>query len=125
MSTIYEINSNIMRNAEPLNSAALATARNLINGFHKDHKNRYYMALCHNIRYFTIYDTEPNNCEINRLITIGKEVIDCTSNIGSIVDITIADDNSAVEIWIKTAETAECIILFPYDNGIVKVGELI
>lgn len=125
--TMYDINASLVKQYPPLKWQGLQNARSLINTFHEKHKNRYYIALCHNIRYFTVYDTSPNDIKIDISVTLGKEVIDCTKNIGEILDVQLSDNEYSVEIWFKTDSErgAECLILIPYDKGIVKVGEVV
>ena len=53
-----------------------------------------------------------------------QEVIDVIKNIGSAVkaiDLTEAED--AIEVWVMYENEPTCLYLFPYDMGIVQVGE--
>ena len=124
--SMYDFNASLVKNYPPLKWAGLNKAKFIINDFHNNHKNRYYIALCHNLRYFTVYDTKPNDIKINLSVSFGAEVIDCSSNLGEILDVQISDNKQSVEIWVKqnSERGAECVVLIPYDKGIVKVGEI-
>ena len=103
-----------------------------------DFEGRYMMVPSYNNRIlmiweldkedglFTVYDTKPNDTKINLSISFGAEVIDCSSNLGEILDVQISDNKQSVEIWVKqnSERGAECVVLIPYDKGIVKVGEI-
>lgn len=124
--SMYDFNASLVRNYPPLKWEGLYNAKFIINDFHKVHKNRYYIALCHNLRYFTVYDTKPNDANLDLKVSFGAEVIDCTSNLGDILDVQFSDNKQSVEIWVKRSSDrgAECVILIPYDKGMVKVGEI-
>ena len=52
------------------------------------------------------------------------ELILCLHSIGVIKAIDMTEDSSAVEIWIMDDNNeVTCLYLFPYDDGLVKVGE--
>lgn len=124
--TVYSVNANLMSRLNPLTDKELEEeAKKLIDNFHKKHKNTYYMALCHDIRYFTVYNTKPDKekFDIDESVTFGDEVIECTFAIGKIVDVAENDRGDTIEIWIKNAVSAHCVLLFPYDNGMIQVGE--
>lgn len=124
--SVYDINASLIKNAPPLKWEGLHNAKSLINNFHKEHKNRYYMALCHNLRYFTVYDTKPNDCKVIDLATsFATEVVNCTKLLGNILDVQISENHNSIEIWVRrnNKRGAECIVLLPYDKGMVKVGE--
>ena len=53
----------------------------------------------------------------------GHEVIECLKNIGVIKAIDLTEENDAIEAWVDNEGEATCLYLFPYDNGIVQVGE--
>ena len=71
------------------------------------------------ISYFTLFQI------VNNEISFGKEVIDCLNNIGQIKAIDMTENEDAVEIWVylDEDENSTCLYLFPYDAGLVKVGE--
>ena len=53
----------------------------------------------------------------------GLTVIDCLKSIGPIKAIDLTELEDAVEIWVVSNDEPTCLYLFPYDNGVVKVGE--
>lgn len=91
----------------------------VINNLHKKFQNQFYMLYGKEISYFTLFQI------IGAEITFGKEVIDCLNNVGQIKAIDMTEDEDAVEIWIymEDDKDATCLYLFPYDLGLVKVGE--
>ena len=99
----------------------------------KDFSNtfeKYSLLYGREINYFTLF-VKDENCELESL-DIG--VIECLNNIGTIYSIEYTKEKDAIEIWIEVetetnTDTEEneklitCMYLFPYDTGIVKIGE--
>ena len=115
--TIYDLNKNIMKQQMPLDDNELYEATENIFAFCEEQKNRYYMLLCHELRYFTLFDYQ-NSLGLN-LPNIEEEVIGCAHDIGSILSVEEGED--AIEIWVK-AEEDEAFVMyfFPYDRGVIK-----
>ena len=85
--------------------------------FDTDLHNDYYMLYGKEISYFTVFKIKEHIC-------FSYEVIDVIKNIGSAVkaiDLTEAED--AIEVWVMYENEPTCLYLFPYDMGIVQVGE--
>jgi hypothetical protein len=69
------------------------------------------------ISYFTVF-------KIKEHCAFAHEVIDVIKNVGSSVkaiDLTEAAD--AIEVWVMYNNEPTCLYLFPYDMGLVIVGE--
>lgn len=77
-------------------------------------QNKYYMLLCYDVRYFTLFervDSKP-------FTFIENAVIECARDIGDIVAIETRED--AIEIWVKNDNEAFVMYFFPYDAGVIK-----
>ena len=48
---------------------------------------------------------------------------DTIQNIGKIKAIDFTEPQDAIEIWVEDEDGPTCLYLFPYDSGIVQVGE--
>ena len=84
---------------------------------YETYHNKYFMLYGKEISYFTVFKIiEPQY--------LGTEVLDCCLNVGLIKSMDLTETGDAVEIWVQP-EGGEptCLYLFPYDNGIVQVGE--
>ena len=57
------------------------------------------------------------------LVGLGAAAIECLNNIGSIKAIDLTEDKDAIEAWVMAEDEATCLYLFPYDMGVVVVGE--
>jgi hypothetical protein len=53
----------------------------------------------------------------------GKEVLDILKEIGPIKAIDLTSTFDAVEIWLHYMDSPTCLYLFPYDTGLIEVGE--
>lgn len=112
---LYDMNKQIISQLPTLNdfTKAIADVRDL----HGKYWNEYYMMYGREISYFTLFKV----CGMNEF---GQDVIDCCANIGAIKAMDMTEAADAVEIWVQP-ENGEptCLYLFPYDSGIVQVGE--
>jgi hypothetical protein len=87
-----------------------------IDALESKYNNEYYMLYGKEISYFTLFKiVEPQY--------FSYEVIECLKNVGDIKAIDLTEDKDAVEIWVMADGEATCLYLFPYDLGIVQVGE--
>ena len=88
----------------------------LFNDFHTSWNNKYYMMYGKEISYFTVFKiVEPH--------LFGSVVMDCIPNVGIVKAIDLTETADAVEIWVMYEDEPTCLYLFPYDMGIVEVGE--
>ena len=53
----------------------------------------------------------------------GREVIDVIKNVGAVKAIDPTENADAMEVWVIYEGEPTCLYLFPYDSGIVQVGE--
>lgn len=88
----------------------------LLNDFYNIHHNVYYMMYGKEISYFTLF-------KVNEPLMFGDVVMDCIPNVGVVKAVDITENNDAVEIWVMQDDEATCLYLFPYDMGLVEVGE--
>ena len=78
--------------------------------------NEFYMIYGKEISYFTVF-------KIKEQIAFGREVIDVIKNVGAVKAIDPTDNVDAMEVWVIYDDEPTCLYLFPYDSGIVQVGE--
>ena len=84
--------------------------------FDKKWHNDYYMLYGKEISYFTVF-------KIKEQIAFGREVIDVIKNVGAVKAIDPTENADAMEVWVIYDSEPTCLYLFPYDSGIVQVGE--
>lgn len=113
---LYEMNKQIISQLSKLTEAELFDKDLLINTLHAKFNNEFYMLYGKEISYFTLF-------RIFDSIRFGNEVIDCLNNVGDIKAIDFTEPEDAIEIWVETEDGPTCLYLFPYDSGVVQVGE--
>ena len=111
---IYDMNKQIITQLPALTN--LDEKAQLINELDNQWRNKYYMLYGKEISYFTLF-VMKERC------VFGHEVIECLKNVGVIKAIDLTEENDAIEAWVDNEGEATCLYLFPYDNGIVQVGE--
>ena len=117
--SLYELNKQGYAQLLPYDETQIQDAIAWINEFSDKNKGKYYMLLCKEISYYTVFEKDFLEYDC---LSLGHGVIECLDNVGTIHGI---DDNGegALEIWVKTSdEEVYCMLLFNYDVGIVKVG---
>ena len=78
--------------------------------------NDYYMLYGKEISYFTVFKIKESSA-------FGREVIDVIKNVGAVKVIDLTEAADAIEVWVIYKDEPTCLYLFPYDSGIVQVGE--
>lgn len=111
---LYDMNKQIISQLPYMEdfSKALENIRTL----HGTYWNKYYMMYGKEISYFTLFEIIGYN-------DFGNDVIDCCTNIGPIKAMDLTEAGDAIEIWVEVEDGPTCLYLFPYDSGIVRVGE--
>ena len=111
---LYDMNKQIISQLPYMEdfSKALENIRTL----HGTYWNKYYMIYGKEISYFTLFEIIGYN-------DFGNDVIDCCTNIGPIKAMDLTEAGDAIEIWVEVEDGPTCLYLFPYDSGIVRVGE--
>lgn len=127
--SLYELNRSIIKQQGPLEEKDIKSKMNILKEFSSTF-GKYYLLYGREINYFTLF-VKDENWELESL-DLG--VIECLNNIGTIYSIEYTKEKDAIEIWIevetetstdteKSEKLITCMYLFPYDTGIVKIGE--
>ena len=113
---LYDLNKQIISQMPTLDEDGINLALMIIAAYIKNTENKYYMLLCKDINYYTLFNisttiTEPYACE---------EVLACAGDLGVLKSVEV-NDNDAVEIWVQDEQgEAMVMYLFPYDAGVVE-----
>lgn len=83
---------------------------------YETYHNKYFMLYGKEISYFTVF-------KIKEHIAFGREVVDVIQNIGTVKAIDLTELADAIEVWVIYNDEPTCLYLFPYDMGVVQVGE--
>lgn len=118
--TTFEINQQIMAQMPPMSDEATEIAVQLIDDFVSQSNENFYMFLCKNQSYYTIFHKiNKSNQEFTYL---SEALFACCENIGEIKAID-ANEYGAIEVWITLSpEVTDCYLLFPYESGVVEFG---
>ena len=124
--SLYELNRQIIKQQGPLEEKDIKSKMDMLKAFSHTFE-KYSLLYGKEINYFTLF-VKDKNWELESL-DLG--VIECLNNIGTIYSIEYTKEKDAIEIWVeveinpdteKSEKLVTCMYLFPYDNGIVKVG---
>lgn len=114
--SLYEMNKQIIAQTPTLSGAELEAARltlsHYVNGL--DHSDEYYMLLCYDLRYFTMFARDQKYEE-----NIVDAIMDCLSYVGEVKSVEMSEDGQAVEIWVTQDDEAYVMYFFDYGRGVV------
>lgn len=113
---LYDMNKQIIAQLPTLTTDDLLEKLPLVEELHNKYNNEYYMLYGKEISYFTLF-------KLKEVESFPHEAIDCLQNIGPIKAIDLTEDKDAIEAWVMADDEATCLYLFPYDMGVVVVGE--
>lgn len=115
--SLYDMNKQIMFQMPELDEEKIVAAKNLIKEYDITFESKYYMLLCNEYKYYTIFNCEKQNKE-----TLEDVVFECLNNVGQVVSIDKTEDNAAIEIWVKLEKEAKVFYLFDYNKGVVELA---
>lgn len=114
---MYDINKQFMSQFTTLSNEDLENSREVIRKYFQTQQNEFYMLLCKDISYYTLfhivdYVTEP---------AAADEVIECVKCIGAVKAIDLTEGESAIEIWVQEEGCDPMVMyLFAYDTGVIE-----
>jgi hypothetical protein len=111
--TAYELNKQIITQLPNINNEDMVRGLEEINEFIDEMKNVYYMLLCKELSYYTVFVHTGLSGE--RLCDV---VVECAGNVGCVKSIE-RNEHGAIEIWVSKNEDSYAMYFFPYDGGIV------
>ena len=118
--SLYDVNKQIMNQLPDHIGEQLQSDVILINQYDESTKAKYYMLLCKEYSYYTVFNYF--NTWAGTVSSLGESVRECLDSVGTIraCDYDNVDNPTAIEIWVHTNEDEmHCFHLFPYDKGIV------
>ena len=115
--TIYDLNKQVISQMGILEGTVRKEAHLRIIDMATRSNNTYFMLLCRDINYYTLFKLNKDN---NGLCNIASEVFDCVEDIGAIKSVEDVDDG-AIEIWAHPVDgDPVAMYLFPYDAGVIE-----
>ena len=116
--TEYDINKMIIGQLPSLISdLQLEKSKQILKTFTHNHISPvgYYMLLCNDIHYYTVFEVCDDYEE-----NIEDIIIECLQDIGVIQQINKAENEDAIECWIKNDKGVFMFMLFNYDWGVIS-----
>ena len=125
--SLYEINQSLMNQSPVFTEEQRGELQDKLNSFVQKHSDsKYFMMLCREINYYTIFTpgSDPDFESFgNAIITLADEWN---------TEIVAGDDfDDRFEVWLRGAGLVEeeeeaqahCFLIFPYDQGVVTYGK--
>lgn len=116
---LYDLNKTIFQQLPTVDTKKIDNIINTINNYNNEINSNYYMLLCKDISYYTLF-TQDILAEFKSL---GEAVITCAQDVGNIISADFIEENNAIEIWVRNnAEEVYCMYLFDCRQMIVTYG---
>jgi len=117
--SLYDINQSIISQLPAFtDKQILELGSNIFNFGQMFSNSEYFMFLCNDIHYYTLFHKDEDNCEFSNL---GQAVLTIIRELEK--DIVAADNfKDRYEIWLRSNDSTNVFILFPYDEGVVTYG---
>ena len=112
--TTYQMNQMMYNQLTDLNEEELEDCKNTLCSYLESAPDSYYMLLCKDISYYTVFHLVAEGPKI------ADEIIECVKELGSIKEVDITKDGSAIEIWFADSEEAHAAYFFPYSKGVIE-----
>ena len=126
--TLYDLNKQMVKSLPPMDEEGKsAFINNIFNKFIEKDSNKYYMLLCKELSYFTVFHKDDINTD-----NFAETIHQLLSERGTII--TAGWDNeknqNSIEYWVSVKTPIEnnpnyaeiyCFYLFRYDEGVVEV----
>jgi hypothetical protein len=113
---LYDINKQIISQLSSYSSEELVKAADeTLRDYKNDHPQKYYMLLCNELKYYTLFAIEKGS-----EYKFENEVILCLQDFADeikVIDRT--EDQEAVEIWIVKDNETYVMYLFGYEKGVI------
>ena len=114
--TAYDINKQIMIQLPRLTPEEIEGTKSLFAEYNQNEGQEYFMLLCHELRYYTLFRTGCYTDERAEDIIVDE----CLKNLGDIISIEKSANGCAIEIWIAVNDEAYVMYYFNYDEGVVE-----
>lgn len=111
---LYDLNKQLMSQMNAYTLEQWEEAETNINNWEANIKATYYMMLCKEISYYTVFVNDGYEFH-----SLGAAVRECLEFIGGDI-VSIDIEPEVIEIWVKQTDDVYCLHLFNYDNGIVS-----
>ena len=116
---MYDINKQIIAQLPAINEAdMIAVKREIIRKYCDQQKAEYYMLLCRDINYYTVFRIDLKLADE----TIEDVLVECANCIGAIKSVGFTEDGCAIELWMTNEEDTYVAYFFPYDQGVIVCG---
>lgn len=113
--SLYDLNKQIISQIPDIED--FTEAYEIIDQYHKDMNNKYYMLLIKDLNYYTIFSIGEDKSAPH----FSENVVLCLKDWGPVKSISMSEDNSAVECWINKSNSEIMVgYLFAYDGGVLE-----
>ena len=116
--SLYDLNKMIILQLPIATEEKMNEFKRLLSLFEEQTQAQYYMLLCKDISYYTIFTAQS----MPDFDSFGEAVVNCIADLGDIVSIDPVPDSESIEIWVKNNEEAYCMYLFNCDRLVVSYG---
>ena len=113
---LYDINKQVVSKLPGLDDETLETKKALFVEYDIAHEEKYYMLLCNELKYYTVFSFASNG----GTAVFSDEVIGCIKDFSDEVKSIELNELDAIEIWFVKDEETYVMYFFPYTQGVIE-----
>ena len=111
--SLFEINQQLISQFNDFTDEDWIEAVEKIDKWHNEIKSDYYMMLCKEISYYTVFINGDYSHS-----SLGEMVRECLAFVGNVLTIDYSNKD-CLDIWVRIDEKTQCLHLFNYTRGVV------
>ena len=112
--SVYDMNKQIIAQMPEIDDKAVLET---IRRFKNDVKGQFYMLICRDINYYTLFTMSTSGESCPR---IEREVLDCLHDIGVVKSIEQIEGTETIEVWVEPERDEPLVMyFFNYDRGVI------
>ncbi len=118
---LYDLNRSLVQQLPPLTPEELQKTKDTINSYVEENPSNYYMLLCRELNYYTVFAFDHSNPEFS---TLAYAIEACYGGLGVIYSVEYNKEDRIIEIWFAPEEgqVPNCAFLFDYTPGVITFG---
>lgn len=117
----YDLNKMMMANHKPLTLDEKEEVKETINDWRKKNQSsKFFMLLGREVNYYTIFAATEILDDFK--VDLGTGILECFDSIGDLYSVEETEENS-IELWTKVKDDFIVLYLFPYDQGVIEIGD--
>ncbi len=116
LGNLYDMNKQIIQQLPNATEEDIMFSKDLVQTFIESRQNKYFMLLCNDRNYYTLFHINDQSDEPLSEILFNE----CIPNFANLKCVNETEDKGAIEIWTEADGEIYVMYFFPYDEGVIE-----